>query len=463
MTVSVTTGFAAEAPALRSETGISASRFFDLCLFAALFTFMLLFQLQEVAPWISKLMIREILYALLYMRIILFYRRHITYNFVFIMLFLLYALFVGIHTAVLYGPALALKGLMRFLYAALLAPPAAILFTSLRQVKIFIKIWLAVFVLGFISALYQFFGGDLSTLFQGYISSRGGMARYMTILGEPNIGGMAAVIVIVLALLGMRSWAAKSFFLMAGAAMLLFSISKAALLGLIIALAIIVLYRYKQFFLARRTAAFILLSAAVLFGILIFMLNTPLLQDFSEYSSVLTETFTGQEDSVSGELGPSFIAEIWYRIFNKMSEGIEIAAAQSDIYSLNILGGSSFGVAGTAAVAERGFGSAILPHNGYLEIFLVGGLLMLFIFFWVILVSFVKLQAAAAGDDFCHALFVSFIIAILFMAGYPIFNQPVLGAFLWLLIGIAANSAVLDDAAGTEREGGARYAADLSV
>ena len=128
---------------------------------------MLLFQLQEVAPWISKLMIREILYALLYMRIILFYRRHVTYNLVFIFLFLLYALFVGVHTAVLYGPALALKGLMRFLYAALLAPPAAILFTNLRQVKVFLKIWLAVFTLGFVSALYQFFGGDLSALFQG--------------------------------------------------------------------------------------------------------------------------------------------------------------------------------------------------------------------------------------------------------------------------------------------------------
>ena len=454
MTVPEAANHAMEIPGIRTETGISASRFLDLFLFAALFAFMLLFQLQEVAPWISKLMIREILYALLYMRIILFYRRHVTYNLVFIFLFLLYALFVGVHTAVLYGPALALKGLMRFLYAALLAPPAAILFTNLRQVKVFLKIWLAVFTLGFVSALYQFFGGDLSALFQGYASSRGGMARYMTLLGEPNIGGMAAVVVFVLAILGMRSWAARSFFMTAAAAMLLFSISKAALLGLLIALFIIVLYRYKQLFLTRRTAAFILLSAAVLCGILIFMLNTPLLQDFSEYSTVLTETFLGQEEGVPDETGPGVIEEIWYRIFHKIEEGIEISAARSDIYFLNILGGSSFGVAGTAAVAERGFGNAVLPHNGYLEIFLVGGLLMLLLFFWVILVTFVKLQAAAAGNSFCHALFVSFIIMILFMTGYPIFNQPVLGAFFWLVIGMAANRAVLDDALSHEGEAG---------
>lgn len=448
ITVPETIDFAAELPALRLEKELSVSRFFDICLFAILFGFMLLFQLQEVAPWISKLMIREILYALLYMRILFFYRWRITYNLAFILLFVVYALFVGIHTAVLYGPALALKGLMRFLYAALLAPPAAILFTNLRQAKCFLKIWLAVFMLGFATALFQFFGGDLSTLFQGYLSSRGGMARYMTILGEPNIGGMAAVIVIVMAVLGMRSWIAKGFFMLAAVLLLLFSISKAALLGLIVALAIIFLYRYKQFFLTRRTAAVFLLTITLLLGVLILMLNTPFLQDFSEYSAVLTETFIGHEETASGKSGPGVIEEIWYRIFNKIEEGVELSAARSDIYFLNILGGSSFGVAGTAAVAARGFGNAVLPHNGYLEIFLVGGLLMLLLFFWILLVTFVKLQAVAATNNFCHTLLVSFLILILFTAGYPVFNQPVLGSFFWLVIGLAANKEVMEDAAG---------------
>lgn len=439
------TGFAAGLPALYKERDLSVSRFFDLCLYGILFSLMLLFQLQEVAPWISKLMVRELLYAILYLRILFFYRWRITYNLAFSLMFLGYALVVGAHTAILYGPALALKGLMRFLYAALLGPPAAVLFTNLRQVKLFTKIWLAVFLLGFVSAFYQFMGGDLSALFQGYITSRGGMARYMTILGEPNIGGMAAVIVIVIALLGIRSWAVKALLLLAAAAMLLFSLSKAALLGLIVALLIIFLYRYRQFFLTRRTAVLILLSTAIIFGVLMLALNTPLLQDFGEYSTVLTETFTGKE--TGGEEGPSFMAEAWYRIYNKMSEGIEIAAARSDIYFLNVLAGSSFGVAGTAAVAERGLGNAILPHNGYLEIFLVGGLLMLLLFLWMLLVTFVKLQAVSVNNSFCHALFVSFIILIFFTAGYPIFNQPVLGALFWLMIGLAANSAVLDDAA----------------
>ena len=178
------------------------------------------------------------------------------------------------------------------------------------------------------------------------------------------------------------------------------------------------------------------------------MLNTPFLQDFSEYSAVLTETFIGHEETASGKSGPGVIEEIWYRIFNKIEEGVELSAARSDIYFLNILGGSSFGVAGTAAVAARGFGNAVLPHNGYLEIFLVGGLLMLLLFFWILLVTFVKLQAVAATNNFCHTLLVSFLILILFTAGYPVFNQPVLGSFFWLVIGLAANKEVMEDAAG---------------
>ena len=59
--------------------------------------------------------------------------------------------------------------------------------------------------LGAISGVYQFMGGDLSALTGGYVTSRGEAMRFMTLLGEPNVGGMASSIILLAAVYIVRN------------------------------------------------------------------------------------------------------------------------------------------------------------------------------------------------------------------------------------------------------------------
>jgi len=121
---------------------VSLWRRIDLILFAVLLIFVMLFRLQVVFSWIDKYNIRETLYVYLYLRLVFFYRIRLNKNLLWVYMFLLSSVFVGGYTYLLYGQEMAIKGFIRFVNVALLAPLSAVLFTSFKQIKVFFNIWI---------------------------------------------------------------------------------------------------------------------------------------------------------------------------------------------------------------------------------------------------------------------------------------------------------------------------------
>jgi len=410
------------------------SRNFDIFVFSILFVFILLPRLQFTASWIVRFKIRELLYIALYFRMIIFYKIHLTKNLIAVFIFLFYSIFIGFHTFFLYGSDLAIQGFLRFINVALLAPLAATIFQDLKDVKYFINIWLSVVVIGAFSALYRFFGGDLSFLqLPHYISLRGSLVRFHTILGEPNIGGMAAVIVYIYSILHVSIWPLKFILLLTSIILLYLSLSKAALGGFILATILLVFCYSKFLFNTKRKInpqlRKILLYIVMVIIVLVIMANIGI--DFKKYISTSFLAFHGTDEN------PGAYEDIIYRSIIKPYSGVKLALKESDFYVLNFLMGSSFGIAGSAARTIRGE-LAILPHNSFLEIYLVGGMIMILIFITILYLTYKKLNIKSK-NIFYQPILLSFFIIVLLMFTYPIIYEPVIGSFFWLIVGISSN------------------------
>lgn len=419
---------------LANKNKLFISRNFDVFVFSILFVFVLLPQLQFIANWIVRFKIRELLYFVLYFRMIIFYKIHLTKNLIAVFIFLFYSIFIGFHTFFLYGSDLAIQGFLRFINVALLAPLAATIFQDLKDVKYFINIWLSVVVIGAFSALYQFFGGDLSFLqLPHYISLRSGLIRFRTILGEPNIGGMAAVIVYIYSILSVSIWPLKFILLLTSIILLCLSLSKAALGSFVLATILLVFCYYKFLFNTKRKinpqSRKILLYIVMVIIVLVIMANIGI--DFKKYISTSFLAFHGTDEN------PGAYKDIIYRLIIKPYSGVKLALKESDFYVLNFLMGSSFGIAGSAARTIRGE-LAILPHNSFLEIYLVGGMIMILIFINILYLTYKKLKLKSKSI-FYQPMLLSFFIIVLLMFTYPIIYEPVMGSFLWLIIGVSCN------------------------
>ena len=419
---------------LANKNKLFISRNFDVFVFSILFVFVLLPQLQFIANWIVRFKIRELLYFVLYFRMIIFYKIHLTKNLIAVFIFLFYSIFIGFHTFFLYGSDLAIQGFLRFINVALLAPLAATIFQDLKDVKYFINIWLSVVVIGAFSALYQFFGGDLSFLqLPHYISLRSGLIRFRTILGEPNIGGMAAVIVYIYSILSVSIWPLKFILLLTSIILLCLSLSKAALGSFVLATILLVFCYYKFLFNTKRKInpqlRKILLYIVMAIIVLVIMANIGI--DFKKYISTSFLAFHGTDEN------PGAYKDIIYRLIIKPYSGVKLALKESDFYVLNFLMGSSFGIAGSAARTIRGE-LAILPHNSFLEIYLVGGMIMILIFINILYLTYKKLKLKSKSI-FYQPMLLSFFIIVLLMFTYPIIYEPVMGSFLWLIIGVSCN------------------------
>jgi len=404
------------------------SRNFDIFVFSILFVFILLPRLQFIANWIVRFKIRELLYIVLYFRMIIFYKIHLTKNLFAVFIFLFYSIFIGFHTFFLCGSDLAIQGFFRFINVALLAPLAATIFQDLNDVKYFINIWLSVVVIGAFSALYQFFGGDLSVLqLPYYISLRGSLVRFHTILGEPNIGGMAAVIVYIYSILHVSIWPLKFILLLTSIILLYLSLSKAALGGFILATILLVFCYSKFLFNTKRKInpqlPKILLYIVMAIIVLVIMANIGI--------GFKILAFYGTDE------GPGAYEDIIYRLITKPYNGVKLALKKSDFYVLNFLIGSSFGIAGSAARTIRGE-LAILPHNSFLEIYLVGGMIMILIFITILYLTYKKLRLKSKNILY-QPMLLSFFIIVLLMFTYPIIYEPVIGSFFWLIIGVSCN------------------------
>jgi hypothetical protein len=429
------------------ERPLSLARRIDWTLLCILFVFILLYRLQFVAGWITDLRVRELLYAVLYFRVFFFYKPRMTKILLLLLLYLAYCMVVGVHTFFLYGSEMAIKGFMRFVNVALLAPLFATFVTSRRQVNVLLYIWLAVACLGAVSAVYQLAGGDLTIITGGYGTTRGEAMRYMTLLGEPNIGGMASPIVLLIAVFIVRNSILKTITIIVAMVLLTLSISKAGLVGFGLAIILIVWQQYRltnHFFKIRlmRTAlfAFSLSGLAVGSGVVLSLLHPDFIEKIQVYGQTAVIAFTGQGDP--DHVSPSFIDDLSNRLFKMTSAGIEQAKAESSLYILNVFLGSSFGIAGTAAEEIRGDYLVITPHNGFAETYFVGGVFMLFLFMLILYFVFRRLWRLSKKDRFFGALWASCIICAAFTVGYSIMSSIFLGSFFWLTIGVAANYSI---------------------
>jgi hypothetical protein len=415
------------------------SHLWEILLFFALLIFVLLYQLQLVAHWIADFKIRELLYTYLYLHLLLFYRPRFTTRVTPLLSLLLfffgYSLFIAIHTYLVYGQTLAIQGFLRFVNVALLAPIAAILFRNMRQVKIFLIAWSIVVTIGAFTALYQFLGGDLSWLVQEFLATRGGLIRFNTILGEANVGGMAACILWIVAMVLIANWPLRIIFCISSIVLLILSVSKAALGGFILSSTLLLIDRPKPLLLKTALERMVIVGMMLLiFVSLLLKYESTLQERLGLYAVTALKSFSSSNEDSYG-----VVADLSDRLMGRTMQGIELAKHESDIYLLNVLSGSSFGIAGSVAEEMRGM-NAILPHNSLAEIYFVGGLFQLGIFLTIIFMTCRVLTRRRKFDKIHQTLFIGYLMSIALLPTYPIIYEPIMGTFFWLTVGVCANS-----------------------
>ncbi len=423
---------------LEEKGDLSLSRVIDIWLFGILLALILLYQVQLLTSWMPRVFrLREILYAYLYLRMLMFYRPRLNYNFLFLYAFLAHSAFVGLHTYYVYGIDMSIQGFMRFINVALLAPLAATFFTNIKQVKLFFSLWLGVFLLGSGTAIYQFLGGELSWLVQDYVVVRGGLVRFKTLLGEPNVGGMACVIAYIYTVMNVRSWFWKIVVISASLTLLVLSLSKAALGGFVLATLILIIYK-REFF-TKKT-----LKKALIVGIIVLVLGLSLMgispglrQGFVGYSTAMFGNFFSIGSEANA--GNNVFLDLSDRVLGRTISGIELTKMRSDIFLQHLLVGNSYGMTGSAARELLEPSNVFMPHNSYLEIFLVGGLFMFVFFLCILYTTFTKLYFVSFENKYYQALIACLFILAVYMLSYSNIYEPITGTFFWVTVGITAN------------------------
>jgi hypothetical protein len=415
-------------------------------LFCAMFTMLLLFRMQLLMPALNAVYAREALLAGLYGVLLVLGRMRPRRAILPVYLFLAWCVFVGAHTYLVFGGEMAAAGFTRYVAPALLAPIAAALFDNWKQVRIALAIWMSVVVAGAGTALYQYGGGNAEWLVGEYISMRGGQVRFMTLLGEANVGGMAATLLFVLAFLWVRRWIFKYVLLLACTVLLVLSISKAAVAGTLIAAILVAVlkgHELRKVHVQRRVAG-TLLATVVLFAVALSLTSPQVLEDYSLYTRSLQEAIFQRE---GGSDTAYVIEDLLQRVFDFTKKGIDVARRSSDIFALAVVAGSSFGVAGSAAYDLQP-AYAVLPHNSFAEAFLVGGIIQLSLLVWILVSTGRRLLTLRKLEPHYGVLLIVYLVVCAYLPTYPTVYEPITGSVLWLVVGIVANPVLVRAARG---------------
>jgi hypothetical protein len=426
-----------------------ASRF-DFATLTAVVGLTLLYNLQLLVPLLSSLFVRQALIVLLYARLIIG-ARSLTFGTPrTLVVFFAISAVVMVHTWISFGWHMAAFGFERFVNVAILAPPAIALVTSAARLRGLLALWFAAILLGLASDLYQVFGGHMAWLVQDFVSGRCDLPRFKTILGEPNVGGMAAAIVAIGPVLLFR----PLWLRLAGTGLsivfVILSLSRAAIAIVVIgAIAACVLeaprlreaWRVPE---ARRRA--VVGALAILAGGVV-LDQIPAIH---AYFATIVASLTGDCSIVSTDISDlgtyygeqdGFFGAIRDRAFGRLGAGLSLmsgaAAAADALVTLFVsLFGLGFGAAGSAAVELRGSPPAFLPHNGFLELLLVGGPVLLASF--LVLVGQVGRRVLSLRRNWpstmASFIAIGFAVLVVMTLGYPVFYHPVLGVLFWLLV-----------------------------
>jgi len=415
-------------PRITKRLGEVTSREVDLILFAVLLFFVVFYELQNVWGFVSAFKVREVLYLYLMVRVLTAYRVQVNLGVILLFLFFLYASFVALHTWLGYGSEFAIRGFLRWVNTALLAPIALVLFRDMEAARKVLYFWVALVALGAMAGPYQCLGGQLDWLVRGYVSLRGGVIRFKTLLGEPNVGGMAGVMMLGIGLMGIRSAIAASVVVAFALLMMVFSVSKAALAGSIIVAALSLWHSDVSI---KKTVQILAIGASLI-GVVIVMIP--------DLGRCLFTRLDVSVRSFFGAAEGNAVDDVYDRVVRMTMEGIDVLQRESKSPVLALLLGGSFAIAGSAAV-EVGRRQAILPHNSFSEVFLVGGALYLLIFVGLLAVAYVRLSKYHRSD-IGKAARCAFICSVLFAMTYPVIYAPALGALFWLIVGVSLGDAM---------------------
>ncbi len=327
----------------------------------------------------------------------------------------------GVHTWIRYDFHLALHSTTRFANVMMLAPVVSILFLHDRHMGWVFRIFLAVFLLALTSLLYQYSGGDMDTLVQGYVAIRADLIRHMTIVGEPNVGGMLAVIAFLIAMATIRQTVWAVLLAALAVAFIGFSLSKAAILGLPIAMYVLMLTAER----GDRIKMLQKFAVAVVLGALFMLLIGA--------DDYLVNSFRSIFGGIARE--PSALQDFQNRV--EIERFSMFSGTPFQILG-HVLFGSSYGVAGSAAQEILGKDAGVvLPHNSYVEMFMVGGVTMLGLAIALIVRAFIKLVAVAAQPHCAidRCALACLVLLSCWMLVYPVVYEPVLGTLLWTIVG----------------------------
>lgn len=331
-------------------------------------------------------------------------------------------LLTAAQTALLAGTDIAFHATARFINVMMLVPFAALLFTGERHMERVFWLFWAVFLCALASLLIQFWGWPLDTLVNGYIAIRGDLIRHLTLVGEPNVGGMLAVIAYTSCIMLARR---RSLAVLMGALAVAFvtlSISKAAMLGLGVALvACFCVVNVED-----RKEAVLRATLAGLAGLLFIWLIGA-----GDYVRVSLESLVG---AVRGE--PSAYEAFQYR----QSRFDTLAVFDGSLLPapLNYVFGASFAEVGSAAQEVQGPGSEVfLPHNSYLELLLTGGVFMLSIVLLLMARTYSTLWRSRLPREnrVDRCVLVCFVVLTCWMLIYPVIYEPVTGCLFWIIVG----------------------------
>ena len=415
-----------------------AMKSIDVSAFYGLTALTVFYQFQLLFPVLSEYKLRELFYLYLFARVAVSYKIKLDELKLLIGVFLLVCFVVGAVTVYRFGLQMGMHGFTRFVNVALLAPLATVFVVNAQRLRYFLYIWLFAVLMGCLSAVYQSVGGDMGWLVGSYWSGRGSLTRYMTILGEPNVGGMAAAISLFAVVLLFNSRVLGTVIGLFAITLIMFSLSKAAHAAACVGILIFVGVSWISG--AERRSIFSslawLLAPAVLLAQLLWL--PDLRELFFEYTRVMAASLAGTGEYFGTSDG--VVGALHHRLYQLTVNGIAMAYDQSDFYLLDVLFGSSYGLAGSAATQARG-GLAVLPHNSFLEAFLVGGVTMLSVLVAVLLSAGRRLWRAmmSRGDALPKLVFCAYTLLVLFMIGYPVIYEPILGSIFWILVGASAN------------------------
>jgi len=361
-----------------------------------------------------------------------------TYLSIYISLFVITALWASLYTLILYDLESFLNSIVRYFFVI---PIVLVTFFYIKDEKDIDK-WLK-FVLFFVltSLIFfpiQYIWGGISWLAEP--GERAGIFRYSTNLGSLPTTGIAVTLVLFIVLhlnFSKLKTIIISSILILGA---LFTLQKAAILGVGIIMVYVLLFKFKK---NIKTSLIIIPVIIAFLFISDYFLNS--ISEWKNIKAYTTSQISNSDDNITDLGGDVGIEQgITERIFGSLVIQ-SLGWLNESQGSIGYLIGGSFGMLGPALLPD-GKSKYFTAHNGYIDFLLVGGIFHLFSFiailirtmkiYWRSYIQSRRLKFEIKEFYFCcFGLLV--LISIFTMFGGAVTFQPIVAGIFWVLVGFA--------------------------